>query len=72
MSKKTYKIRKDDELEDALLDKSAYGEFIANFNHWTGLEGNKERAQYLLEIAEKTGSKSDKRARDMQAYKKEE
>ncbi|MDK2991806.1 MAG: hypothetical protein PWP48_1039 [Clostridiales bacterium] len=71
MSKKTYKIKKDDELEDALLDKSAYGEFIANFNHWTGLEGSKERAQYLSEVAEKTSGK-DKRQGDIQNYKKEE
>jgi hypothetical protein len=71
MSKKTYKIKKDDDLEDALLDKSAYGEFIPNFNHWTGLEGNKERAQYLSEVAEKTGGK-DKQQDNMQDYKKEE
>ena len=44
---KRKRIRKDDNMEDILLDKSAYGEFVSTFHAWTGLEGTHKRGAEL-------------------------
>lgn len=37
-----------DILEQEILgDMTAYGEFVATFHHWTGLEGNHIRGRHL-------------------------
>lgn len=40
-------IPKDDEVKEILGDKSAYGEFVATFHAWTGLEGTHKRGAEL-------------------------
>lgn len=41
---------KDDLEREILGDTTAYGEFVATFHHWTGLEGNHKRGCYLENI----------------------
>lgn len=48
MEKKKY-VPKDDMVSDILQDKSAYGEFVATFHAWTGLEGTHKRGAELQE-----------------------
>lgn len=42
-------LHKDDMVKDLLGDKSAYGEFVATFHAWTGLEGTHKRGAELQE-----------------------
>ncbi len=46
-------LDKDDEEQDRILDKSAYGEFIPTFHGWAGFEEQLKSAERIYRITGK-------------------
>jgi hypothetical protein len=47
--------QRDSEEEDALIDKTAYGEFVSTFHGWTSFEHQLENTKRIRQITEKQG-----------------
>lgn len=42
--------QRDSEEEDALIDKTAYGEFVSTFHGWISFEQQNKRAKHIVRI----------------------
>lgn len=42
--------QRDSEEEDALIDKTAYGEFMSTFNGWISFEEQNRKAKHIVRI----------------------
>ncbi len=46
-------LDKDDYLEDELIDKTLYGEYMSTYHYWTSPEEQKKRVKQIERVTEK-------------------